>query len=138
MFLAALRPSRNAQTETSRSSATPMIKAVCSTGLAPRIVVRFSALDSTAPGAAQGAFKNGAATASSPRFVNNLSFFGDEPSTLLLDHFLERALWSVTNVLTFALPNRNCGPTLFSSIPAASRESNQTAIVPFVADNGWK
>ena len=92
MFLAALRPSRNAQTETSRSSATPMIKAVCSTGLAPRIVVRFSALDSTAPGAAQGAFKNGAATASSPRFVNNLSFFGDEPFPPLLAHFLERAL----------------------------------------------
>ena len=39
----------------------------------------------------QGAFKNGAGTASSPRFVNRLSFFGDEPSPPLLAHFLGRA-----------------------------------------------
>ena len=41
-------------------------------------------------GPAQGAFKNGAGTASSPRFVNSLSFFGDEPSPPLSAHFLER------------------------------------------------
>jgi hypothetical protein len=50
MFLAALRPNSNAQTETSSSNVTPMIKPICSTKLVPRQVVRFSASDSTASG----------------------------------------------------------------------------------------
>ena len=53
----------------------------------------------------QGEFKNGAGTASSPRFVNNLSFFGDEPSPHLLAHFLERALAGrLALLLLLALP----------------------------------
>ena len=36
----------------------------------------------------QGPFKNWAGTASSRRFVNGLSFFGDEPTPPLLAHFI--------------------------------------------------
>ena len=50
-------------------------------------------------------FKNGAGTASSPRFLNRLSFFGDEPSPPLLAHSLERALAGrLALLLLLALP----------------------------------
>src|SRR5438067_13442738 len=39
-----------------------------------------------------GAFKNGAGTASSPRFVCSTAFFGDAPSPPLLARFLVRSL----------------------------------------------
>src|SRR6266567_8699064 len=44
----------------------------------------------------QGALKNGAGTASSPRFVNGPAFYGDGPSPPLLAHFLERTLPALT------------------------------------------
>jgi hypothetical protein len=40
----------------------------------------------------QGAYKNGAGTASSPHFVSSTAFYGDEPSPPLLARFLERTL----------------------------------------------
>ena len=41
---------------------------------------------------AQGVLKKGAGTASSPRLVSSMAFYGDEPSPPLLAHFLERTL----------------------------------------------
>src|SRR6266516_505329 len=55
----------------------------------------FAALENRCQGAqsyAQGAFKKGAGTTSSPRLVSSTAFYGDEPSPPLLAHFLERTL----------------------------------------------
>src|SRR5882724_4733221 len=53
----------------------------------------------------QGAFKNGAGTASSPRLVSSTAFYGDEPSPPLLAHFLERSLCSLRSLQRSGMQN---------------------------------
>ena len=73
-----------------------------------------------APGERQDAFKNGAGTASSPRFVSRTAFYGDEPPPPLLAHFAWLVHPAGAEPMRLVGTSRRISPE-GTSLPAAAR-----------------